>query len=392
MITRLFFIGGLVMASYTDLGNGKYKIYVELGYDEFGKRKRRTKTVTATSQRDLKRKIRDFEVKCFNEKDEPINNITFGKFAKKWEENHVKPNLTKTSLETYQYTLYETGLYDYFAKMKMRNIKKMHIVEYLANEEKEKKPLIPNKYMLLKSIFAKAFEWEVIGSNPTDGIKEPKREKKKINFYNEQELEHLFNVLENVYPKHRIMIKLAAIGGLRRAEIAGIREESINFEENYIYVDKQLRYDKNEKRFYMAPVKNKKPRKVFFPPEFMKELKTYYIDHKRKKLELGNLWRYIYDDDGKPVNLLFVKEDGYPTHLNSIGNEWKKIIKRYNLKDITFHELRHSCASLMVKKGVNFKVIQERLGHANIGITLDLYSHLEEEQHKESASVFSDIL
>lgn len=380
------------MASVQDLGFGKFKIFVELGYDERGKRIRRTKTVTATSQRNLDKQVRDFEIKCFNEKDEPVDNITFGEFTKKWEENHVKPNLTKTSLDTYRYILEGSDLYDYFSRMKLKNIKKIHIVEYLASQEKADKSLIPNQYLVLKSIFAKALEWEVISKNPTDGIKEPKRKKKKVNYYNEEELERLFKVLDNVYPKHRMMIKLAAIGGLRRAEIAGIREESINFDENYIYVDKQLRYDKEKHEFYMAPVKNKIPRKVFFSDKFMKELRAYYIDHKRKKMELGNLWRYIYDEDGEPINLLFVKEDGYPAHLNTIGNEWNKIIKRHNLKKITFHELRHSCASLMVKKGINFKVIQERLGHANIGITLDTYSHLEEEQHVESANVFNNIL
>lgn len=380
------------MASYEDLGFGKFKIYVELGYDDRGKRKRRTKTITATSERDLNKKIREFEIKCFNEKDEPIDKITFSSFVEKWIKNHVDANLALTSKESYIYLLEDCGVLDHFGKMKLKDIKKYHIVEYLAEEQADNKPLIPNKYLLLKSIFARAYEWDVINQNPTSGVKEPKREKKKVDFYNEEELNHLFKVLDNCYPKHRIMIKLAAIGGLRRGEILGIREESIDFENNSIYIDKQLRYDKNEKRFYLAPVKNKKPRTVYFPEEFMEELNKYHIQFKARRMQMGNLWRGIYDENDKMINLLLVKEDGYPTHLNTMRNEWHKIKKRHGLKDITFHQLRHSCASLMVKKGINFKVIQERLGHANIGITLDLYSHLEEEQHKESVNVFDDIL
>lgn len=376
------------MASYQDLGFGKFKIYVELGIDDRGERIRKTKAITATSQRNLNKQMRDFEIKCFNEKDEPIDNISFSAFVDRWIDYHVKPNLTKSTWETYQTTLYSTGLFDYFAKMKLKDIKKFHIVEYLA----KKQSLLPNKFLLLKSIFAKALEWDVLTQNPTKGIKEPKREKKKVDYYNEEELNHLMEVLDNCYPKHRIVIKLAAIGGMRRAEIAGIREESINYDEGYIYVDKQLRYSRNDKKFYLAAVKNKKPRKVFFSEKFMKELKIYHTDFKARRMELGNIWRGIYDNEGDMVNILLTKENGYPTHINSIGNEWSKIIKRHNLKPISFHQLRHSCASLMVKKGINFKVIQERLGHANIGITLDLYSHLEEEQHIKSASVFDGIL
>lgn len=380
------------MAYVEDLGNDKHKIYVDVGYDGRGKRRRRTKTVTVTSDRDLNKKILEFELQCLQEADEPIDNISFGGFVEKWLSNHVEVNLAQTTLEDYLYILNETGLRKHFNKMKMKDIKRFHVVEYLSKEEKEGKALIPNKYMVLKSIFGKAVEWEVIKDNPTQHIKEPKRKKKPVGYYNESELNHLFSVLDNVYPKHRIMIKLAAIGGLRRAEVAGIREESIDFENNSIYVDKQLRHSSMKNKFYLAPVKNNKPRTVYFPPEFMDELKSYYIAQKKRRLELGNLWTPLKDDEGEPINLLIVKENGHPSHLNSLGNEWGKIIRRNNLKRITFHELRHSCASLMVKKGINFKIIQERLGHANIGITLDTYSHLEEEEHIESTNVFSDIL
>lgn len=371
------------------LGNGKYKIYVELGRDSFGKRRRRTKTVTPTSERNLRKLRRDFEIQCHDEKNQPIENITFDKFVDKWMKNHVDVNLTLTTKDTYKHVL-DNHLIKHFGKLKMKEIKKYHIVEYFAKHKDE--PLLPTRYMVLKSLFRKAVEWELIHSNPTEHVKEPpSKTKRKASFLNEDEIEHVIRTLDDVYPKHRIMVKLALIGGLRRAEVAGIRIESINFEDHYIYVDKQLRYDKHTGTFYLAPVKNKKPRKVHFPEVFMDELKSYVTDLKKRKMQMGNLWNPLVID-GKEVNLIIVKEDGFPAHLNSIGNEWRKIIAKYNLKEVSFHDLRHSCASLMVKKGINFKVIQERLGHANIGITLDTYSHLEEEQHKEGANVFDSIL
>lgn len=378
------------MAYVEDLGNSKHKIYVDMGYDARGKRKRRTKTVTVTSNRDLNKKIRAFELQCMQDEEEPIDDISFGGFVKKWEENYVKVNLTETSGTAYHYALYHTKLFDHFKKMKLKDIKKYHIVEFISHEQKNNETMIPNKLMVLKSIFAKAVEWEVLKDNPTQNIKKPHREKRKTDYYTESELNHLFSVLEDAYPKHRVMVKMAAVGGLRLAEIAGVREENIDYENNSIYVDKQLRYKSG--RFFLASVKNKKPRTVFFPESFMKELKKYHTDFKRMRMELGNLWKGIYDDDGDMINLLFVKENGLPTQLTSITNEWTKIIKRHDLKPITFHQLRHSCASLMVKRGVNFKIIQERLGHSNIGITLDLYSHMEDDKHKESVSVFDDIL
>src|SRR5699024_7061607 len=171
-----------------------------------------------------------------------------------------------------------------------------------------------------------------------------------IEYYNENELNHLFNILDNEYPKHRIMVKLAAIGGLRRAEVAGIREESINYEENYIFIDKQLRYNKHDKTFYLTSVKYDKPRKVYFPEDFMQEIKQYHTHVKRQRLAIGNVWKPLKDKQDEEINLLLVKENGYPAHPDSITHEWRKIREKHKLKDVKFHGLRHSCASLMVSK------------------------------------------
>ena len=124
----------------------------------------------------------------------------------------------------------------------------------------------------------------------------------------------------------------------------------------------------------------------------MKELKEYYMNHRKQKLKLGSAWRSIQDENGNDINLLFTKEDGYPALPNSMSNEWRKIINKYDLKPISFHALRHSCASLMVAEGINFKLIQERLGHSDIRMTLNTYSHLSKEQEKKAADVFNKIL
>jgi len=373
-----------------DLGNGKYKIYVDLGRDEFGKRRRRTKTVTATSDRDLKRQAKEFEIHCLTNHEERLDNISFKGFAKRFISNHAEMYLSIRTIESYQYLL-DKYLYKKFGKMKLKDIKKMHILEYFNESQKNKKAMLPNQFRLLRTIFNKAVEWDLLTSNPMQFLKEPKREKKKVNFYNEQEMLHLMNVLDNVYPKHRIMIKLAAIGGLRRNEIAGLQEEQINFDELYINVDRQLYYNEKNKTFKLTPPKHNRSRRVFLSEKFMKELKQYITNEKKRRLEMGNVWNQLYIDD-KPVDLIFVKECGYPAVPNSISNEWNKIVKRHNLKRITFHELRHSSASFMVAKGINFKLIQEHMGHADVSLTMNLYAHVDDDQERKAANVFDDIL
>ena len=101
---------------------------------------------------------------------------------------------------------------------------------------------------------------------------EPK--KKDLEFYNEEQLKHLFRVLENVNPKLKLQIKLAAMVGLRLAEIAGLCVESFDFENNTIYVDKTLQFDIEVRKLKILPQKQK-PRLVNVPKSLMRELKLF---------------------------------------------------------------------------------------------------------------------
>ncbi len=374
------------MAYTQKLAENKYKIVVDMGFNDRGKRIRKSKTVTVTSDRDLKNKTRDFEIDCHTKKDDPIDKISFEGFVKRWWKNYVLIELVESTHYTYEYLL-DKYISDYFNGMKLINIKKFHVVEFLGEITSNKK----NIYIILMSIFTKAVEWEILNESPMKNMKQPKTKSKQADYYREREIIHLFNVLEDCYPKHRIIVKLAVVGGLRRGEILGITEENINFDEGYILIEQQLQYHASEKYMYISDTKGKTDRKVYLPEKLMQEIKRYHVEFKARRLEMGNLWK-VFEYKGKKYNLLFVKENGYPALPNSIGQSWRELIKKYNLRSITFHELRHSSASFLVKRNAHPKMIQERLGHSDVRITMQTYSHIEDEEEKEVANAFNDIL
>jgi integrase len=373
------------LASATPLGNNKYKIYVELGYNDKGKRIRKTKTVIAKSERALNKAITAFEIEVSNMQGElDVENITFQKFVDRWMKIYVRPELTIKTRNTYESYL-NNGLLDYFGELKINKIKTFHIVSFFKEQKEENKGGLTGKYLVLKSIFTKAIKWEVIENDPMKGVDKPKTESKtrEFTFYNETQLKHLIKTLDKVYPKHKIQIKLAALVGLRMAEIAGIRIESINYNNNTILIDKTLQYDKESKKFFLGPTKTKKARTVNVPASFMKEIKEYAKKQKELRIKCGSAWNPLIGNDGQAVNLLFTREDGYPNHVNSMSNQWAKIIKRHKLPHLNFHGLRHTCASFMVSKNVNFKIIQEQLGHTDIRETLNRYSHLTQDDRAD---------
>lgn len=382
------------MASATSLGNDKYKIYVELGYDEKGKRIRRTKTVTAKSQRALKKAITDFEIEVSKSKDiSSFESITFEQFVERWMDMYVKVDLMVKTRDVYNNYL-KNGVIDGLGKYKINKIKTFHVEKFFKKQKEEGAKSLQGKYMMLKSIFTKAKKWEVIKNNPMENVDPPRTEKKNrvIQFYDEQQLKHLLKILNKVYPKHRVQIKLAALVGLRMTEIAGIRMENINYNDNSILIDKTLQYDQETKRFFLGPTKTKRSRIVYVPEPFMKEIKEYAKKQKKLEIACGSSWNPMLDDDGKPVNLLFTKKDGFPSHPDGLTGRWRDIVKRHNLPPLNLHGLRHTYASFAVSNGVNFKVIQEQLGHTDIKQTLNTYSHLTETDKQKASDVFNQIL
>ncbi|WHY75734.1 tyrosine-type recombinase/integrase [Neobacillus sp. WH10] len=382
------------MASFTELGNDKYKIFVELGYDEKGKRNRRTKTVTAKSERALKKAITEFEIEVRKEQNPSKDgNVTFENFVKQWMDVYVKVKLSVKSKSTYESYL-NNGVLESLGKLKMTKIKAFHIDVFFKEQMELNQKSLKGKYVMLKSIFSKAVKWEVIKENPMRNVDRPEVPKKnrEIQFYDEEQLKLLLTVLDKVRPKPRIELKLAVLVGLRMTEIAGIRLENINYNDNTILIDKTLQYDKDTKRFFLGPTKTKRSRIVNVPNKFMKEIKEYANKQKKLKLASGSAWTPMLDDDKEPVNLLFTKDNGFPTHPDGLTRRWRDIVSRFNLPPLNLHGLRHTYASYALSKGVNFKIIQEQLGHSDIKQTLNTYSHLTKNDKEKASDAFNAIL
>lgn len=383
------------MASYTDLGENKYKIFVELGYNDKGKRIRKTKTVTAKSPRALKKAITDFEIELANSNNSyDVEKITFKAFVEHWFKMYVDTDLTIKTKDNYKY-LAGSHMMSQLGDLKMNKIKTMHIVQYFNQEKIEGRRSLLQKYVCLKSIFSKAVKWDVIAENPMDGVDRPKSSVKKregkLFCYDEFMLNKMLTALSSEKKRLQMQVKLACLVGLRRSEITGLRISSLNFTNNTIFIDKTMVWNKYDKTFQFGKTKNKHPRTVYVPEGLMKELKEYSKRQKEYKMAYGFQWKGMMHE-GESVDLLFTTATGGPMFSEYVNIQWGKFLKRHNLPQLNFHGLRHTYASVLVNRNENFKVIQEQLGHENINETIKTYSHLTEERKSQSASIFNEFL
>src|SRR5690606_25169259 len=114
---------------------------------------------------------------------------------------------------------------------------------------------------------------------------------------------------------------------------------------NTILINKSLQYDKEKKKLVLGSTKNKKARVVDIPDKFIEELKSYVVEQETIKNKMGRAWSPMIGEDGEEINFLFCRDNGYPQNPRSAAAAWDRIVKKYELPKISFHNLRHSYAS-----------------------------------------------
>ena len=180
-----------------------------------------------------------------------------------------------------------------------------------------------------------------------------------------------------------IPIMIAIYTGARRGEILALNWNNVNLEKGYIRIIQNLCATK--KGLIIKEPKTKSGiRTIAISKELIKVLKQHKINQIKNKLQLGQL----YQDN----NMVCCYEDGHLYNPKRFSAKFHELLEKNNLPIIRLHDLRHSHASLLVKMGVQPKEISHRLGHSNIGITMDLYSHLYEETDREVANMFDKLI
>jgi integrase len=390
------------MASYQFITPTKVKLYAEFGYRDDGTRARKTKNVTIktpNSERAAQRALELFIAEA-SKQQEPVKQITFKRFVDDWMHGHVN-KLHINTIDNYEKCL-RNGIMDNFGNRKLAAIKPLHIIRFFQDEEAKGHGMPNEKYVTLSSIFSHAVKWEVIKDNPMKRVDKkdiPKAKPRNWDrkWYNAEELANMLEVLDKakgMLKKTKIEFKVAALVGLRESEIAGLRNEAIDFNHNTLLIDRQLIWNKKEKRFMLGPTKSGKDRTVFVPEKFMQgEFKDFVTHHNKVRSQCGNAW-YAFTDPNfstDPINLIFSNK-GKPIFPYNIAHQWNHFVKTYKLPTLNFHGLRHSCFSYQMNHGALPTDVQRQAGHSSLDITTRIYGHSEDEGRRLAANLFNDLL
>lgn len=232
-----------------------------------------------------------------------------------------------------------------------------------------------------------AVRWNLISRNTCDLVSPPRRVRYEIQPLSTEQVQRLLTAVHG----HRLeaLFILAMATGMRRGEILGLKWQDIDFQTGLLQVRRILSRIPSKlpgKGYVEAEPKTDKGRRSIVLPSFtLDALKQHRIKQLEAKLKAGAEWQ---DHD-----YVFCTSIG--THLNptrDVLDELKVLLTKAGLPDIRFHDLRHSSATMLLSMGIHPKIVQEILGHSQISITMDIYSHVLPTMQKEAMNKLNDAL
>jgi integrase len=240
---------------------------------------------------------------------------------------------------------------------------------------------ILHHFGLVSSILSTAVKWNMITDNPARRVdlRDLKKKKYKPAYYNDEQVFDMFAALEKEPLRYKAMVYLTIDLGIRESEVTGLRWNDIDLDSGAVNIDKQRQYVSTVGTFEKDPKTDAGVRVVTMSETVKTLMRQYRSRQMEDLLKLGVQW-----NDGLNV---FLHEDGAPLHPQRPYKWFVEFLSRHDLPKITYHQLRHSNASLMVAAGVDVVTLAGRLGHSDKNTTLRVYSHLIESKEKQVANV-----
>jgi len=253
--------------------------------------------------------------------------------------------------------------------------------DLLASGGRTGKPLSPktvrNTHTVLRKALADAERLGLIGRNPAASAKAPANSRVDQSIWTSDEV-RTFLLSVRADRLHGAFVLLATTG-MRRGEVLGLRWRDLDFDGAELAVANTLTTVGTD--VVTGPPKTTRSRRQIFLDEgTLAVLREHRRRQKEERLTVGPAW-------STRVDYVFTDELGEPIHPDAFSRAFRRHLAAANLPPIRLHDLRHSYATLALKAGVHPKVVSERLGHATIGVTLDLYSHVTPSIARDAADV-----
>lgn len=345
--------------------------------------KQLSKSVYAATKAEVKRKLKELIDKIENappEEDEYVkpSAITFGEWLDTWMKEYKKNGVSPATYNSYHQNI-ENHIRPALGEIPIQKLRPDHIQTLLNDltrgKGKKQPPLASWTVIKVKNIISGAFEQairnQIVPYNPARASVPPKLEQKDIRILTEEEQKKFMEAVKG----HRLeaLYLFALATGMRRGEILALTWDCIDMKNLNISVKGSVNRIKDpdtkvSKMIYSDPKTKSGKRQIPVLPNLVPVLLEHKSRQDAERTAAGSAWN--------PRNLVFCSNVGTVIEPRRVAMTMDKMAKKAGLPHFTFHALRHTFATRMMESGVPAKVVQEILGHSDVTLTLNTYSHV----------------
>jgi len=320
------------------------------------------------------RKYKDVEKKLNEARGDAARGITYdageqtvGEYLTWWLSDSVRDTVRQRTYERYE-SIGRVHLAPAIGRVKLKALTPAHVRGLYR--EKLDSGLAPRTVLHIHRTLSKALKQAtddgLIPRNAAAPVKPPRPRGEEIRPLNREQVRTLFEAASEAGDRFEALYVVAVTAGLRRGELQGLKWEDVDLEAGTLQVRRTLSEPKGG-YIFEAP-KSGKGRSVRLTRKATVALREHRKRQLEERMEHAGLW----EDHG----LVFPSGVGTPISGGNLNRAFKATLQRAGLRAVRFHDLRHTCATLLLRQGVNPKYVQELLGHADISLTLNVYSHV----------------
>jgi integrase len=304
-----------------------------------------------------------------------VKRQTVEQFLEDWLANTVPTSVRPTTLVSYT-TIVRRHIIPELGHLQLADLAPQHVQTMIGT--KLAAGLSPRRVQYIRAVLRtalkQAVKWRSVTLNAAALAEAPRVERHEIQPFSVEDARRLLEASQD--DRLAALYSVALAMGLRQGEALGLRWEDVAFETGQLRV--RVTLQRIDRSYRLLPPKTERSRRTLrMPATALAALRAHRARQLEERLQAGAAW----EDWG----LVFTTATGRPLHATWITHRFQKLLERSGLPRARFHDLRHTCASLLLAQGVSARMIMEILGHSQISLTMNLYSHIMPSMQEDAA-------
>ena len=308
---------------------------------------------------------------------------TLKMYLEQWlEQAHKLSTIRTSTYNTYRIVIYKHVI-PLLGHIQLQRLTPQQIQSFYAKKLDEglSAKRVRGFHAVLHRALENAVKWNLVARNVCDLVTPPLPQRHEIQTLTPDQVQRLLQAARE--HKLEALLTVAVATGMRRGELLGLHWQDIDFKTRSIYVRRSVGRIGKFGIVESEPKTQRSRRKITLPTFVIDTLKRHQEHQQEMRAKAGALWR--------ETGIVFCSIYGSYLESSNLHDDFKRLLVKAELPNIRFHDLRHSAATILLGMGVHPKIVQELLGHSNISMTMDIYSHVLPSMQQETMDKLDDL-